>query len=169
MLNSTGNPQPYYYKIPEDFMVPSAYFPPPEIVSGPDTFNTYKFDYVWYIKLFASSDNGAYDLGWEAVTAIRKARNLIPIIDENGEETGEYVRLKDPKMLLLDDGACQLTVEWTSRRPYSYEDYEEMTGWSVTYNGSSLYNDPVNESDEESEDEDSEEESSEEADDTEEE
>lgn len=135
VLDGTGNPAPYYYKVPQSFSVPAAYFPRPEIVSGADTFNFYSLEYAWYIKLFAQSDEAAYDLGLTALTAIRGKRNLIPLIDEDGEEvSGSYVRVNDPSIKMLDDGACQLAVVWISRRPYDTEDSEkmmtyELTGW----------------------------------------
>lgn len=128
VLKSAGDPKPYYWKVPEDFVVPSAFFPPPEIVSGPDTLNSYKFEYAWYIKLFHKSDEDAYVLGRNVTDEIRKIRNLLPLIDENGEAIeGKYIRIRDPKVLLLENGACQLTIEWPSRRPYYLEDSPEVT------------------------------------------
>ena len=97
-----------------------GYFPTPEIDTGGETFLTYYMDYVWFIKLFHKTGQGAYSLGHAVMTAIRAARNLIPLIAEDGSEVaGSWVRINDPQLKVLDDGAAQLTISWRSRRPYS--------------------------------------------------
>lgn len=120
VLNSAGDPSPYYWDIPQHFTIPAVYFPPPEIETGGETLLTYNMDYVWYIKLFDKTEQGAYALGNAVVTAIRAARNLIPLIEQDGSEVkGSWVRVNDPKLKILDDGAAQLTICWRSRRPYN--------------------------------------------------
>lgn len=120
VLDKAGGPAPYYWNVPQNFSVPAAYFPTPEIETGGETFLTYNMDYAWYIKLFHATGQGAYSLGHAVITAIRAARNLIPLIAEDGSEIeGSWVRINDPKLKVLDDGAAQLTISWRSRRPYS--------------------------------------------------
>lgn len=132
ILDSTAGPSPYYWKVPESFRVPAVYFPVPEIVSGADTLLTYSLDYAWYILFFAKNDNGAYALGSQALEAIRKKRNLIPLIDASGDDiSGEYVRVNDPDARRLDGGVCQLSVTWRSRRPYDAEEAESMQGYEI--------------------------------------
>lgn len=120
VLDKAGGPSPYYWNVPQNFSVPAAFFPTPEIDTGGETFLTYYMDYVWFIKLFHKTGQGAYSLGYEAMAAIRAARNLIPLIAEDGSEVaGSWVRINDPQLKALDDGAAQLTVGWRSRKPYS--------------------------------------------------
>ena len=120
VLDKAGGPSPYYWNVPQNFSVPAAYFPTPEIDTGGETFLTYYMDYVWFIKLFHKTGQGAYSLGHAVMTAIRAARNLIPLIAEDGSEVaGSWVRINDPQLKVLDDGAAQLTISWRSRRPYS--------------------------------------------------
>lgn len=120
VLDKAGGPAPYYWNVPQNFSVPAAYFPTPEIDTGGETFLTYYMDYVWFIKLFHKTGQGAYSLGHAVMTAIRAARNLIPLIAEDGSEVaGSWVRINDPQLKVLDDGAAQLTISWRSRRPYS--------------------------------------------------
>lgn len=119
VLDCAGNPAPYYWNLPQDFTIPAIYFPTPELDTGGETFLTYNIDYVWYIKLFNNTEQGAYALGNAVVTAIREARNLIPLIDQDGSEiSGEWVRVNDPQLKVVDDGAAQLAISWRSRRPY---------------------------------------------------
>ncbi len=111
---------PYYWNVPENFVVPSAYFPPPEIDTDGETFCTYAMDFSWYIKLFHQTAQEAYSIGNIVLMGIRAARNLIPLITEDGKEIrGSWVRVEDPKLKVLDDGAAQLTISWRSRRPYN--------------------------------------------------
>lgn len=111
---------PYYWNVPENFVVPSVYFPPPEIDTDGETFCTYAMDFSWYIKLFHQTAQEAYSIGNIVLMRIRAARNLIPLITEDGKEIrGSWVRVEDPKLKVLDDGAAQLTISWRSRRPYN--------------------------------------------------
>lgn len=120
VIDRAGKPAPYYWEVPAHFVVPSAYFPMPEIDTGGETFLTYYMDYAWYIKLFHRKKEEAYQLGHAVLTAIRAARNLIPMIAEDGSEIEEsWVRVNDPKLKMLDDGAAQLTINWRSRKPYN--------------------------------------------------
>ena len=130
-LDAAGNPSPYYYSVPQDFVVPAAYIPTPEITTGGETFRTYNMDYVWYIKFFAETTRAAYDLGLLALTAIRGKRNLIPLIDQQGDPAGGGLRIDDPDLKTLDDGAAQLKLSWRSRRPYDDEEVQKMVTYEV--------------------------------------
>lgn len=133
VLDKTGNPSPYYWKVPENFNIPAAYFPTPEIVTGGETFLTYRMEYTWFIVFFHHTDNEAYALGLQALTAIRGNRNLVPLINTDGEETGKWLRLADPKLKVLDSDACQVEINWVSRRPYdsTLVDSEKMMSFEV--------------------------------------
>ncbi len=120
VLEKAGGPAPYYWNVPQNFSVPAAYFPTPEIDTGGETFLTYYMDYVWFIKLFHATAQGAYSIGSPVISAIRAERNLIPLIAEDGSTiAGSWVRVNDPQLKVLDDGAAQLTISWRSRRPYN--------------------------------------------------
>lgn len=130
-LDTSGNPSPYYWEVPEHFVVPAVYYPPPEIATGGETFLTYNVDYTWFIKFFHRSSQEAYALAFPLLTAIRERRNLIPLITEAGEETNDSVRVKDPLLKLLDDGTAQVTIEWRSRRPYTPNGAVKMQTYEV--------------------------------------
>lgn len=120
VIERAGQPAPYYWNVPQNFQVPAAFFPPPELDTGGETFLTYYVDFAWYIKLFHRRSQEAYAIGSMAANAIRAERNLIPLIAQDGTEiAGEWVRVNDPSLKNLDDGAAQLTLTWRSRRPYS--------------------------------------------------
>lgn len=131
VLDRTGNPSPYYWNVPEDFSVPAVYFPTPEIMTGGETFLTYHMDYTWFILIFAETSEKAYALGLQALTAIKGKRNLFPVIGTGGEETGETFRADDPRLKVLDNGAAQLQISWTSRRPYDDKEAVKMQSFDV--------------------------------------
>ena len=60
ILDSVPGITPYYWDIPEGFVVPSVFFPQPELTPLGDTFASYAVEYDWYIKFFASTDEDAY-------------------------------------------------------------------------------------------------------------
>jgi hypothetical protein len=139
-LDRAGNPSPYYYEVPQHFTVPAVYFPTPEITTGGETFETYSMEYAWYIKMFATTSQEAYALGLAVLTAIKGNRNLIPLIDETGERARENIRLYDPKLKVLDNGAAQLTLNWASRRPYDAEAAVKMQSYEVEgWNNPDMY------------------------------
>lgn len=56
ILDSVPGITPYYWDIPEGFVVPSVFFPQPELTPHGDTFASYAVEYDWYIRFFASTD-----------------------------------------------------------------------------------------------------------------
>lgn len=137
-----GNPSPYYYNVPESFQYPAIYFPQPEIDTGGETFRTYNMRYVWYINLFDATTEGAHEKAWNVLTALKRNRNLVPLIDENGAPEGGKLRLDDPSLKSADEGAVQLTLTWTSRRPYDAEEVQKMVEWEVNgWKNPDVYND----------------------------
>ena len=118
ILNNANNSEPYYSEIPMDFIVPSVYFPPPEVDTYGETFRTFRLRYYWNVKFFHQTVEDAYALAMGVLVAFKKAKHLIPLINENGEPTGEYLRVNDPSIKKLDDGAYHIKLEWDSRRPY---------------------------------------------------
>ena len=60
ILDSVPGITPYYWDIPEGFVVPSVFFPQPELTPLGDTFASYVVEYDWYIQFFASTDEDAY-------------------------------------------------------------------------------------------------------------
>lgn len=117
-LHSAGDPHPHYWDIPQDFERPAMYFPQPEIDTGGDTLGTYASEYAWYINVFADTTEEAHGIALAVLTALKRARNYVPLLNEDGTTTGKKLRLKDPKLKRVDTGVVQLTIEWTSRRAY---------------------------------------------------
>lgn len=127
-LNNAGNPSPYYNEVPESFLVPAAYFPPPEIDSRGDTLTTYALSYTWFIKFFHRDTPLAYDIGRTVLAALQGGRNFVPLIDETGIATGQVFQLKHPSLKKVEgaSGVVQLELSWDSPRPYNTTEHEKI-------------------------------------------
>jgi len=125
IIEKSGNPAPYYYEVPQDFLVPAVYFPSPEVDTTGDTLATYALEFMWFVKFFHEDTGLAYDMGFSVLNALQSRKNVIPLIDQNGELTGRGFRMRDPRLKPLDH-ASQLTLLWTSPREYFTDVYEKM-------------------------------------------
>lgn len=128
ILETAGNPSPYYNKIPEGFLIPAVYFPVPEINTRGETFRCYTLEYLWFIKFFGVDERRAHALAFATLTAIQANRNCIPLIDTAGKPSGRSFRLKDPELKRIDGtpGVAQLTLLWDSRRAYDDPETQKM-------------------------------------------
>ena len=132
VLDSVPGITPYYWSIPEGFIVPSVFFPQPELTPLGDTFASYAVEYDWYIKFFASTDEDAYASAAAALNALCAARLLVPLIDETGAAVGGGLRLKDPGgVKKVDTGVVQFALTWDSRRPYNVANYQKVMSYNL--------------------------------------
>lgn len=132
-LSGAGSPSPYYYDVPEQFNFPAMYFPQPEISTRGETFRTYASEYAWYINILCETTQEAHERGLALLTKLKQARNLVPVIDTEGNDTGEKLRLNDPALKNIDTGVVQVTIEWTSRRPYDRTEPLLMQHYKINY------------------------------------
>lgn len=120
VLDIAPDCSPYYWSVPESFVVPAVYFEPPEVLSGGETFLTYSETNTWHIRFFAHSRQQAWDICFNVLDEIRRQRNLISLRDEMGDVLeNEGIRINDPSMVILEDGSALLTLIWRSRKPYA--------------------------------------------------
>lgn len=131
ILDSSGRPTPYYHSVPQGFLVPAVYFPPPEIISAGDTLLTYSLEYSWYVKFFHRNTQKAQALAFAALTALQSRKNVVPLLDEKGRPTGHGFRMLDPLLKPLDN-AAQLTLMWKSPRPYNVDPSQKMMVYDLT-------------------------------------
>lgn len=137
VTDAAGSATPYYHNIPENFIVPSVYFPRPDVISGGDTFSTYNAEYTIFINFFHSSTELAYELALPVLHKINAARRLIPVIDEKGKyEKGKFIRVKNAELKKVDECAYQLQLEWICRRPYTRDEVQSVQNFYL--NGGKL-------------------------------
>lgn len=122
VTEASDGAKPYYRNMPENFAVPSVYFPCPDVIGGNDTFSTYRADYTIFINFFHSSTELAYELALPVLHKINEARRIIPVFDKAGKNTGKFVRIKNAELKKADECAYQMQIDWICRRPYSREE-----------------------------------------------
>ena len=118
LIDAAGKPHAYYYSIPEEFKVPSIYFPQPNITTLGDTLSTYALEFNWYVTIFDVDTQSAHTRAFNALNALQHGKCVIPLIDENGELTDRGFRIKDPSTRSIDDSVERLILKWRSPRPY---------------------------------------------------
>lgn len=64
-------------------------------------------------------------------------RRLVPLVGEDGNATGEGLRMDDPEVESIDrdgvGGTAQLTLHWSSRRPYDAEEAQKMVEFTLNF------------------------------------
>lgn len=142
ILESAGGATPYYYSVPQGFLVPAVYFPPPEIISAGDTLLTYSLTYSWYVKFFHKDTQKAQTLALATLTALQSRKNIVPLIDENGKATGRGFRMMDPLLKPLEN-AVQLTLMWKSPRPYNAGSSQKMMVYDLNMTAKNAFDSAV--------------------------
>lgn len=121
----------YTERMPQDFVLPAMYFPPPITFSESFTSHSYQQDYSLTIKLFHENEQGAFAEAEKIAESIRKARNVIPIRDEQNVPTGRFILCSEINVRMIDSGSvimgvAQITVGWKSRHVYDFPTYEKI-------------------------------------------
>lgn len=135
ILDCSGNPTPYYYSVPQSFQMPAAYFPRPEITASGDTLSTYEATYALYVNFFDRTTEEAYDRALTALEAIKRRRDLVPLIDMSGNRLNKGVRLKNLTLKPIGECVAQLSMEFVSRRPYDVPQSEKMQSFEAVLKG----------------------------------
>ncbi|TCX51930.1 MULTISPECIES: hypothetical protein [unclassified Dehalobacter] len=125
MYDITSIQDIYFDEVTEDFKVPSLYFPPVEQEPLGDTLSTFAYDNAVYIKVYGATTKAAMAIAEQIIHVISCGRNLIPVVDEEGDPTGQKFRLRGISYKAIEVGAAQLYVRWES--VWSYTPGEEHT------------------------------------------
>lgn len=138
ILGTAKGVAPYYFNMPQNFAIPSIFFPPPEFEAFGDTLQSFRFDYSWTIPVFAYDNSKAHAIAANAAHILETYRRAVPLIGEDGKPTGRSLRLKDPEVKDLDKdgvpGSAGLVLHWSSRRPYYEADAPKMLTYILNIN-----------------------------------
>lgn len=106
--NADSGTQLYFDEIPEQFAVPSVYFPVPATAGRKVTLSSYRNTITLNCWFMEGKD---WDAQWKAA----KMRDLImmencsiPIINEDGTESKRTMRIGEPETRRIDEGIVQL-------------------------------------------------------------
>ncbi|MDN0191062.1 MULTISPECIES: phage portal protein [unclassified Bacillus (in: firmicutes)] len=108
----------YERELPDHFQVPSLYVPSPSVFEETDTVSTFKKTYSLNVKLFHHDSVQALDEADRLGDAIREARNMVPLLSESGEKTGDMVRVTRIETRVGDRGEAVMVIRWSSRYYY---------------------------------------------------
>jgi hypothetical protein len=142
ILAAADNPKPYYWQVPQDFFVPAVFFPQPDINSDGFTLSEYSLTFSWFVKFFHKTTEDAQAVGFQVLNALQRRRNFVPLVGQNGEDTGRGFRLRDPSLRPLDC-AAQLTLIWESPRPYYRPEYPTSSGIHIALHAKGAYESAV--------------------------
>ncbi|MGE8079026.1 phage portal protein [Peribacillus loiseleuriae] len=113
----------YTNEVPENFAVPSLYFPTPFSFDGNDTNKTFMKSYSLPVKLFHKDSQLANNEAERIADTVRSKRSVIPLLNADGTETGDYVRISRIETRISDSGVASIIVNWDSRYHYDRDDY----------------------------------------------
>ena len=131
-LELSGINELYDEQVPEDFKVPSLYFPPKEVDPNASALNSFEEASTLYIQLFASTRTHAEELAHKIVKGIMLKRCRIPVYNVDGTDSGALLKLDTPTARVVDEGVAQITV--TYRVHYSFTEASVPKASSVNIN-----------------------------------
>lgn len=104
----------YFYddNVPEDFMIPSLYFPTSEIDTNAVQLNGYNTKYSIYAKVFALTKREALELAEKIVQGIISNHCMLTIFNADGTKGTGLIKLETPSARVIDEGIAQITLSY---------------------------------------------------------
>lgn len=112
----------YAKEVPENFAVPSLYFPTPFTFDSNDTNQTFLKTYSLSVKLFHTDAQQAFAEAERIADTVRRKRMVIPLINPDGGATGRFMRISRIEERVTD-GVGSIVLTWDGRYHYAQEDY----------------------------------------------
>lgn len=109
----------YTDNVPQDFAIPSLYFPPFESDPSGSAFNSYRTGYTIYAKVFSATRSQAMALAENIVQGIMRKKCRLPVYKEDGTESGDILRVSPPVARVIDEGVAQITLTYQIRRKFT--------------------------------------------------
>lgn len=116
----------YTEEVPQDFAVPSILVPTPSTFNGNDTNMTFNKTFSLSVKLFHKSSSKAFSEAERIIDAVSSGRDLIPIVDVTGKETGQFIRVNRIEAREGDGGVAIIVVNWNSNYFYNRETWPTL-------------------------------------------
>ncbi len=115
----------YFKELPEGFVTPSAYFPPPEIASAAHSLTAYCNIFSVFMKVFGKNSAESYYYASQIEKSILGRRGRIPLYDRDGTLNGKCFRIDIDKVGIknIDTGVTQITLDWKTLTAYDDETY----------------------------------------------
>lgn len=88
--------------------------------------------YSLNVKLFHKDSQQAHDEAEKIAEAVRERRSTIPLVDTEGTETGESLRINRIESRISDKGVAVLVVQWNSRYWYKRDEKPSLQDFDFT-------------------------------------
>ncbi|MDE5564983.1 MAG: hypothetical protein K2I93_07485 [Oscillospiraceae bacterium] len=124
----------YEDNVPENFMVPSLYFPPHAVFPSASALGSYQSSYTIYAKVFAATKREAEELAEKIVQGIMLQKCLIPVFEENGADSGNVIKLEPPSSKGIDEGMAQITLTYKIIRVFKETKYPSVQSVEINKN-----------------------------------
>lgn len=130
-FNDVNKVKVYIDTVPQDFIIPSMYFPKPLTDGGVDSFSSYTNDYQMFVKIFEKDSIKAYEKAESIMEYIKKARYIIPIYNPDGTKSNNFLRIdrlnsRELESGVRQSGVRQIEVRWRSRRRFVNESVDKI-------------------------------------------
>lgn len=123
----------YRYDLPDSYSVPAWYIPVPHITQQPDTTTTFSRRYTLPVGILRQNRSQAYETALNTANDLQRSRYLVKLRDENGNETGDFLRLQSVEVKAdeKESGKVILKIGWSSRYAFDRKTYEWMGEMNV--------------------------------------
>lgn len=121
----------YIDEIPKNMIIPSMYFPAPQLDSGNDSLSSYISDYSMFVKVFEKTSQESFSTSEKLINEVCAARNIIPVINEDGTSTNNFLRVELKNCRGIDRGVVQIEVRWKSRKRFKREEVEKINNLNL--------------------------------------
>lgn len=101
-----------FSELPENMSVPAIYFPDPEVLPFPATLSSDRLNYSLFAKVIAMTTEAAYEIAAQIQRDVIGQQSLIPILNEDGTDTGNFIRMEKPQIKKIDRHTYQLNLGW---------------------------------------------------------
>ena len=130
--------QPYFDVVPEGMIVPSIFYPTPEMETDSFSTGAYQTDFTLFVKLFARTTAEAACMASELLRAVAGKRNKVELVDEEGKKTGKNFRIDKLHAEKIDEGVYQLSITW--KRYTAFDERASMLAKEFFMNGTPMEN-----------------------------
>lgn len=119
MLDASGISSIYIDNAPENFQVPSMYFPPQEIAPSPSTLNAYDDHATLYAYVFDVTGNKALERANDIADSVASDRFLISVMSQDGKDSGEKFKVRISSTRKVDELSALITVLYDVDKRYA--------------------------------------------------
>lgn len=108
-----------FENVKDGYAYPAFYFPTPIETIGKETLNyTHSESSQMFLQIFHNTTSNAMELANKTKEVILKNAGFIPILNYDGSETGDRVKVYVKKIQKIDEGIAQVTLNWTCHANY---------------------------------------------------